>query len=139
MDLGGIVVPSMLRDSLGILDAISDVDGPVRPELVITDTGSYSDLVIGPFAIRGYQFSPRIADITDARLWRLDMARDYGPLGEVESPAHRRGPRAAAGRSPSPAASATRGRQTRPRRLVDAVAVAALDEAHQSGPPSQRP
>ncbi|WP_435802527.1 Tn3 family transposase [Streptomyces avermitilis] len=83
MGLGGIVMPGTLRDSLGILDAMFNLDGPVRPEIVITDTGSYSDLVFGPFAICGYQFSPRIADISDARLWRLDMSKDYGPLQAV--------------------------------------------------------
>lgn len=83
MGLGGIVMPGTLRDSLGILDAMFNLDGPVRPEIVITDTGSYSDLVFGLFAICGYQFSPRIADISDARLWRLDMSRDYGPLQPV--------------------------------------------------------
>ncbi|MCX4596498.1 Tn3 family transposase [Streptomyces sp. NBC_01549] len=83
MGLGGIVMPGTLRDSLGILDAMFNLDGPVRPEIVITDTGSYSDLVFGLFAICGYQFSPRIADISDARLWRFDLARDYGPLQPV--------------------------------------------------------
>ncbi|MBV9026946.1 MAG: Tn3 family transposase [Streptomycetaceae bacterium] len=83
MGLGGIVMPGTLRDSLGILDAVFNLDGPVRPEIVITDTGSYSDLVFGLFAICGYQFSPRIADISDARLWRFDMSADYGPLEPV--------------------------------------------------------
>ncbi|MFF3062270.1 Tn3 family transposase [Streptomyces sp. NPDC057909] len=80
MGLGGIVMPGTLRDSLGILDAVFNLDGPVRPEMIITDTGSVSDLVFGLFAICGYQFSPRIADISDARLWRFDMATNYGPL-----------------------------------------------------------
>ncbi|GGV57568.1 transposase [Streptomyces spectabilis] len=83
MGLGGIVMPGTLRDSLGILDAMFNLDSPVRPEIVITDTGSYSDLVFGLFAICGYQFSPRIADISDARLRRFDMGKDYGPLQSV--------------------------------------------------------
>lgn len=83
MGLGGIVMPGTLRDSLGILDAVFNLDGPIRPEIVITDTGSYSDLVFGLFAICGYQFSPRIADISDARLWRFDLAAGYGPLEPV--------------------------------------------------------
>ncbi|WP_435835038.1 Tn3 family transposase [Streptomyces antibioticus] len=49
----------------------------------MTDTGSYSDLVFGLFAICGYQFSPRIADISGARLWRFDLGKDYGPLQPV--------------------------------------------------------
>jgi TnpA family transposase len=83
MGLGGVVVPGTLRDSLFILDAIHARDGGPRPETVITDTASYSDIVFGLFAICGYQFSPRIADITDARLWRVNPAAGYGPLQPV--------------------------------------------------------
>jgi TnpA family transposase len=50
---------------------------------VITDTAGYSDIVFGLFAICGYQFSPRIADITDRRLWRIDTAAGYGPFDEL--------------------------------------------------------
>ncbi|WP_218136228.1 Tn3 family transposase [Nonomuraea jiangxiensis] len=39
-----------------------------------------SDLVFGLFAICGYQFSPRIADLADMRLWRTNTAATYGPL-----------------------------------------------------------
>ncbi|MFD4943714.1 Tn3 family transposase [Streptomyces sp. NPDC058409] len=45
-----------------------------------SDTASYSDIVFGLSEICGYQFSPRIADISDARLWRTNTAADYGPL-----------------------------------------------------------
>jgi TnpA family transposase len=83
MGLGGIVMPGTLRDSLGILDAVINIEAGIRPEVVITDTASYSDLVFGLFAILGYQFSPRIADISDARLWRFEMNADYGPLEAV--------------------------------------------------------
>ena len=83
MGLGGVVVPGTLRDSLFILDAIHARDGGPKPEAVITGTASYSDIVFGLFAICGYQFSPRIADITDARLWRINAAADYGPLEPV--------------------------------------------------------
>ncbi|MFD1936548.1 DUF4262 domain-containing protein [Nonomuraea mangrovi] len=83
MGLGGIVMPGTLRDSLGISDAVFNLDGPARPEIVITDTASYSDLVLGLFSICGYQCSPRIADISDARLWRFDLGADYGPLEPV--------------------------------------------------------
>ncbi|MGW1817438.1 Tn3 family transposase [Streptomyces sp. NPDC002125] len=45
----------------------------------------YSDIVFGLFAICGYQFSPRIADISDARLWRTNTAAGYGPLQPVSN------------------------------------------------------
>ncbi|WP_326822989.1 nitroreductase/quinone reductase family protein [Streptosporangium sp. NBC_01756] len=69
MGIGGLVVPGALRDSLFILDAIHNLDGGDKPETVVTDTASYSDIVFGLFAICGYQFSPRIADLGDTRLW----------------------------------------------------------------------
>ncbi|WP_328786155.1 Tn3 family transposase [Streptomyces sp. NBC_00273] len=83
MGLGGVVVPGMLRDSLFILDALLGRDGGPKPETVVTDTASYSDIVFGLFVICGYQFSPRIADISDARLWRTHASADYGPLQDI--------------------------------------------------------
>jgi TnpA family transposase len=46
----------------------------------MTDTAAYADTVFGLFWLLGYQFSPRLADIGDARFWRVDRAADYGPL-----------------------------------------------------------
>ncbi|GAB2859000.1 Tn3-like element Tn3 family transposase [Actinocorallia aurea] len=83
MGLGGLVVPGTLRDSLFILDAIHTLDGGPRPETVVTDTASYSDIVFGMFAICGYQFSPRIADLGDTRLWRTNTRAAYGPLDSM--------------------------------------------------------
>lgn len=37
-------------------------------------------IVFGLFAICGYQFSPRIADLGDTRLWRTNTRAVYGPL-----------------------------------------------------------
>ena len=44
---------------------------------------SYSDIVFGLFANCGYQFSPLLADITDTRLWRIDLAASYGPFDQL--------------------------------------------------------
>lgn len=49
----------------------------------MTDTAAYSDVVFGLFRLLGYQFSPRLADLGDARLWRMDRQADYGPLDGV--------------------------------------------------------
>jgi hypothetical protein len=35
------------------------------------------------FAICGYQFSPRLAHITDSRMWRIDLAATYGPFDQL--------------------------------------------------------
>ncbi|WP_231640749.1 transposase [Nocardiopsis sp. NRRL B-16309] len=83
MGLGGLVVPGTIRDSLYILDALHARDGGPKPEMVITDTASYSDIVFGLFAICGYQCSPRIADLGDTRLWRTNTRASDGPLDQM--------------------------------------------------------
>jgi TnpA family transposase len=75
MGIGGVVVPGTLRDSLFILDAIHNRDGGPRPEMVVTDATSYSDVVFGLFAICGHQVSPRVADLADTRLGRVRTRR----------------------------------------------------------------
>jgi TnpA family transposase len=81
--LGGIVIPGAVRDSLHILDLALNLEGDLRPELVVTDTASYSDIVFGLFRLLGYQFAPRIADLADTRFWRIDAQAEYGPLNAI--------------------------------------------------------
>lgn len=81
--LGAVVVPGTVRDSLHILDGLLDLDGGQRPEMVATDTASYSDQVFGLFTLLGYRFSPRLAGLPDQRFWRVDATADYGKLNAV--------------------------------------------------------
>jgi hypothetical protein len=50
---------------------------------VATDTASYSDQVFGLFALLGYQFSPRLADMPDQKFWRINPDADYGRLNAL--------------------------------------------------------
>jgi Tn3 transposase DDE domain len=85
--IGAQVVPGTPRDSLHILDVLLNLDAGPKPDLIATDEPSYSDMVFGVFAILGYRFSPRIADIGDTRYWRAgwpgDPDGDYGPLNAI--------------------------------------------------------
>jgi TnpA family transposase len=81
--LGAVVVPGTVRDSLYTLDTLLRVDAEYRPEVVVTDTASYSDMIFGLFRLLGYQFSPRLADLSDTRFWRIDRQADYGPLNAL--------------------------------------------------------
>ncbi len=85
--IGAVVVTGTMRDSLHVLDVILGRDGGPPPQMVATDTASYSDLVFGLFRLLGYQFSPRLADLADQRLWRLTPPgrppADYGVLNPV--------------------------------------------------------
>jgi hypothetical protein len=42
-----------------ILDTLLNLDAGGRPEMVATDSASYSDMVFGLFSLLGYNFSPR--------------------------------------------------------------------------------
>ena len=81
--LGGIVVPGTLRDSLQILALLLDQQTDLQPTEIITDTGAHSDTVFGLFWLLGYQFSPRLADLGGARLWRISPEARYGVLDGI--------------------------------------------------------
>jgi TnpA family transposase len=81
--LNGIVVPGTLRDSLVLLALLLEQETELEPAEFMTDTAAYSDAVFGLFWLLGYQFSPRLADLGDARLWRIDRKADYGPFNSV--------------------------------------------------------
>ena len=81
--LNGIVVPGTLRDSLVLLALLLEQETELEPMEFMTDTAAYSDAVFGLFWLLGYQFSPRLADLGDARLWRIDRKADYGPFNSL--------------------------------------------------------
>lgn len=85
--LGATVVPGTERDSLYQLDVLLNPDHGRRPELVTSDIAGYSDLVFGLYRICGMQYAPRLANLPDARFWRLDLAADYGVANDL--PRHR--------------------------------------------------
>jgi TnpA family transposase len=81
--LNATVVPGTLRDSLVILALLLEQETELEPMEIMTDTAAYSDAVFGLFWLLGYQFSPRLADIGGARLWRIDKAADYGAFNDL--------------------------------------------------------
>ena len=92
---GGIVVAGTPRDSLHAIDVISSQDGGARPEVIITGTASYTDIVFGLLSLLGFSYRPQLADLPDQKLWRIDVKADYGPLntaarGRVDLEAIRR-------------------------------------------------
>ena len=79
----GIVVPGTLRDSLYILAGLLEQQTRLDPREIMADTHGYSDVVFGLFALLGYKFSPRLADLPDQRFWRLEKEADYGALNDL--------------------------------------------------------
>jgi len=81
--IGATVVPGTERDSLYELDVLLNPDHGRCPELVTSDTAGYSDLVFGLYRICGMQYAPRLANLPDARFWRLNPTADYGAADEL--------------------------------------------------------
>ena len=79
----GIVIPGTLRDSLFILAGLLEQQTRLDPRELMADTHGYSEVVFGLFALLGYRFSPRLADLADQRFWRMSKEDDYGPLNEL--------------------------------------------------------
>ena len=79
----GLVIPGTLRDSLFVLVGLLEQQTSLRPKELMTDTSGYSDVVFGLFWLLGYQFSPRLADVGEARFWKLDPDSDYGVLEKL--------------------------------------------------------
>ncbi|MGH1349024.1 MAG: Tn3 family transposase [Nannocystales bacterium] len=78
--LAAKVVAGTPRDSLHVLDVLNDQDGGVRPQVIVTDTSSYSDIVFGLLSLSGRTYAPQLADLPDQKLWRVNRNADYGSL-----------------------------------------------------------
>jgi TnpA family transposase len=78
--LNAITVPGTLRDSLILLSVLLEQQTDLQPTEIMTDTGAYTDVIFGLFRLLGYRFTPRLADLGDARMWRMDPGADYGVL-----------------------------------------------------------
>ena len=80
MGRGAKVVSGTIRDSLHMVDVIFGLDGGELPEIVVSDTGSYSDVVFGLLELLGISYRPALADLPDQKGWRINTDADYGPL-----------------------------------------------------------
>lgn len=81
--LAAKVVSGTPKDSLHFVDLVRNPDNGQRPDVLITDQGSYSDIVFGIVTLLGFDYRPVLADLPDAKLWRIDRSADYGCLDKV--------------------------------------------------------
>jgi TnpA family transposase len=68
------------RNSVYVLD---DRDGGHRPEMIVTDTSSYSDIVFGLLALAGYVYATQPADLPDQKMRRVNPRADSGPFNDA--------------------------------------------------------
>jgi TnpA family transposase len=72
---GTKVIPATVRDATYVLDEILDNETELPLLEHTTDTAGYTDLVFALFDLLGLQFAPRLRDLGDQRLYRLDHPR----------------------------------------------------------------
>ncbi|MGH3722370.1 MAG: Tn3 family transposase [Pseudonocardiaceae bacterium] len=83
MGIGSKVVSGTDRDCLHALDVVFASGQARRADVIVTDTGSYSDLVFGLTHLTDREYRPALADLPDQKLWRTDPGADYGPLSQL--------------------------------------------------------
>ncbi|MGH3193346.1 MAG: Tn3 family transposase, partial [Streptosporangiaceae bacterium] len=81
--LAGRVVSGTAKDTLHFVDLVFNPDSDRRPEVLITDQGSYSDIVFAIVTMPGFDYRPVLADLPDAKLWRISRGADYAALNRA--------------------------------------------------------
>ncbi|MBV9729408.1 MAG: Tn3 family transposase [Pseudonocardiales bacterium] len=76
----GIVIPGTPKDWYYLLEGLLDQETSLRPTEITSDTAGASEMGFGAFRLLGWQFSPRLAGVGSATLYRVDPDADYGPL-----------------------------------------------------------
>ncbi len=72
-----------MRDATYVLDEILDDETELPLVEHTTDTAGYTDLIFALFDLLGMQFSPRIRDLGDQRLYRLERGNPYPHLDHL--------------------------------------------------------
>jgi TnpA family transposase len=74
---GSRVIVSTDRDALYILDALMDNETELPLLEHTSDTAGFTDLIFGLFSLLGLQFSPRLRDIGEQRLYRTGRLAEH--------------------------------------------------------------
>jgi TnpA family transposase len=77
---GHKIVAGTDRDCLHAIDLFFSPGAANLPEVLVNDTGSYSDLIFGIASLLGVDYRPALADLPDQKGWRADDGADYGSL-----------------------------------------------------------
>jgi TnpA family transposase len=86
-DQGGVygtrAISCAPREANYVLDGILDNDTILKIREHTTDTGGYTEPLWGLCALLGLDFMPRLKDLPDQVLYRVNRGTDYGPLAPL--------------------------------------------------------
>lgn len=77
----GRVISCAPREAIYVLDGLLENDTVLRPREHMTDTHGFTEQLFGLCYLLGYSFMPRLADLKDQQLYRLD--RGATRLGSI--------------------------------------------------------
>ena len=72
------VISCSPREALYVLDGLLENNTILKPQKHTTDTHGYTEIVFALCYLLGYEFMPRIRDLKDQQLYRIDKTFDYG-------------------------------------------------------------
>jgi TnpA family transposase len=78
-------IPCRLREAAFSLDGLMQHDTELDPKVCYTDTHGYTEVVMATAALLGYELAPRIKDIKDQTLYKLDRQQCYSNLDPILS------------------------------------------------------
>jgi TnpA family transposase len=78
-------IPCRLREAAFSLDGLMQHDTELDPKVCYTDTHGYTEVVMATAALLGYELSPRIKDIKDQTLYKMDRQQCYSNLDPILS------------------------------------------------------
>jgi TnpA family transposase len=80
---GARVTSCAPREAIYVLDGLLENDTVLRPREHYTDTHGFTEQLSGLCHLLGYSFMPRLKDLRDQQLYRIDKARSFGILEPV--------------------------------------------------------
>lgn len=72
------VISCSPREALYVLDGLLENNTILQIRAHTTDTHGYTEIIFALCYLPGYYFMPRIRDLTDQQLYRVDRNTDYG-------------------------------------------------------------
>lgn len=70
-------IPCRLREAAFSLDGLLEHDTELDPKICFTDTHGYTEVVMATAALLGFELAPRIRDIKDQTLYKIDRQQKY--------------------------------------------------------------
>jgi len=73
-------IPCRLREAAFSLDGLMEHETELDPKICYTDTHGYTEVVMATAGLLGYELAPRIKDIKDQTLYKIDRQQRYPNL-----------------------------------------------------------